>query len=250
MHIKSNAEQTLKKYLQGFNNKYDRKKNLAIQKVIGSSLENKKVLDLGCGGGFFSIWFAKRGAQVWGVDIINDKIAAARLFAEQECVDGATHFIQGDVCEIEIPQKFDIIFAKDIIEHVDEDRFIKNIKRHSKPECELIVCTQNILALQYLIVAIVYKILGRGPYLGQDSTHIRMYSPRSLKRLLKRYKFRICKYVGCYHIPYRLMKGLLPIGILEFLPFHILEDLFKTIWPFDRTGWSIIAICKLEKNSS
>src|SRR3989338_1552169 len=45
--------------------------------VVG--LRNQKVLDVGCGAGPWSIYAAKNGGFVWGIDIQPEMISAARV---------------------------------------------------------------------------------------------------------------------------------------------------------------------------
>jgi 2-polyprenyl-3-methyl-5-hydroxy-6-metoxy-1,4-benzoquinol methylase len=47
-------------------------------------LHNRRVLELGCGQGFFCRALARRGARVSGVDIADGQIALARSYEEQE----------------------------------------------------------------------------------------------------------------------------------------------------------------------
>lgn len=54
-------------------------------KLIGS-VKNKKVLDLGCGGGQISIAFAKKGARVIGIDLSEEQIKFAKKLAEKNKV--------------------------------------------------------------------------------------------------------------------------------------------------------------------
>jgi 2-polyprenyl-3-methyl-5-hydroxy-6-metoxy-1,4-benzoquinol methylase len=52
-----------------------------------SPLRNKRILELGCGLGKVSVWLAKQGAHVSGIDIGPDLIAAARALAKVNHVD-------------------------------------------------------------------------------------------------------------------------------------------------------------------
>lgn len=242
-----NKNETLDNYLNSLSNKYDSLKYKLLQKSVLSYLNNCKVLDLGCGGGFFSVWMAKNGAEVWGVDLNSDKIEAAKLYAQNEKLEAKTHFLCDDVCKVKVSQKFDLIIAKDIIEHVDDELLLKNIRKHSSQDSHLLISTHNSLSLQYVIMSIYYFLFKKGQYLGTDPTHVRMYSPTSLTRVISKHFIKPIKWISCYHIPYRLIKNIIPIKILEFLPFHIIEYLFSSTFPFNKLGWSITTICKIKK---
>ena len=48
----------------------------ALKQMIGD-VEGKKILDIGCGEGYFSRFFAKAGAEVTAIDISEGLIKAA-----------------------------------------------------------------------------------------------------------------------------------------------------------------------------
>lgn len=54
--------------------------------LIGD-VKHKRVLDAGCGYGFYSILLAKRGAMVTGIDISEKMIALAKNNAEKASVE-------------------------------------------------------------------------------------------------------------------------------------------------------------------
>src|SRR5262245_56515475 len=58
-----------------------------------------KVLDLGCGDGTTAIPSAKRGADVLGVDIAANLVAAGNRRAKEEGLDNI-HFQEGDACSL------------------------------------------------------------------------------------------------------------------------------------------------------
>jgi SAM-dependent methyltransferase len=50
------------------------------------------VLELACGRGRFSVWLARRGLEVWGVDVSPVAIGLARQLAERSGVGGRCRF--------------------------------------------------------------------------------------------------------------------------------------------------------------
>jgi len=70
-----------------------------------------KVLNLGCGSGAESVYFAERGCFVVGVDISPKVIKLAK---EQTKLS----FIVGDMVTINFKQKFNIVLIHDSLEHV------------------------------------------------------------------------------------------------------------------------------------
>lgn len=59
-----------------------------------------KVLDLGCGDGTTAIPAAKLGADVLGVDIASNLVAAGNRRAAQAGVSATCRFLEGDACEL------------------------------------------------------------------------------------------------------------------------------------------------------
>jgi ubiquinone/menaquinone biosynthesis C-methylase UbiE len=59
-----------------------------------------KVLDLGCGDGTTAIPAAKLGADVLGVDIASNLVAAGNRRAAQAGLSSACHFVEGDACDL------------------------------------------------------------------------------------------------------------------------------------------------------
>ena len=79
---------------------------------------NKKVLDFGCGSGVLSYLLAKNNYKVTAVDI-----EFSPLLAIKEKIEFPENikFIEGDITSMNLPDKsFDIIFALDVLEHIDD----------------------------------------------------------------------------------------------------------------------------------
>jgi SAM-dependent methyltransferase len=67
-----------------------------------------RVLDLGCGQGFFTRLFAELGMQVLGIDISTEAIRAAR----QECGSSGAEFEVGDILSLPYEGAFDCAFVR------------------------------------------------------------------------------------------------------------------------------------------
>lgn len=83
----------------------------------------KTILDIGCGGGRYSIEFAKRGAaHVVGLDFASNMLALAREHAEAFGVRDQCEFVLGDFTEAQFDERFDITIAIGVFDYVAEPR--------------------------------------------------------------------------------------------------------------------------------
>jgi glycosyltransferase involved in cell wall biosynthesis/SAM-dependent methyltransferase len=89
-----------------------------------------RILDVGCGSGWLSEYFARLGYEVTGIDISNDLIAMARDRVERVPydVDHETplrcRFLTQDI-EIEpLPEKFDAVICYDSLHHFEDERTV------------------------------------------------------------------------------------------------------------------------------
>jgi ubiquinone/menaquinone biosynthesis C-methylase UbiE len=89
----------------------------------------KKILDVGCGSGIYSVDFARRGAaRVVGVDFSGNMLELAREEAERHQVADRCEFIQADFLEIQLEDKFDISIAMGVFDYVpDQVAFLRKM---------------------------------------------------------------------------------------------------------------------------
>lgn len=105
------------------------------------SKQFKKFLDLGCGLGRHSIYFAQKGFDVNSVDLSEYGVNNLKQWTEKEKLD-----INAQVCDmLNLPfadNTFDCIMAYNVIYHTDTEGFIKvisEIKRVLKSGGELFI---------------------------------------------------------------------------------------------------------------
>lgn len=101
-----------------------------------------KILDIGCGGGLISEPFARMGAEMFGIDAGEKNIAVAKIHAEKSGVKiNYRNIAAEEICETE---KYDVVFALEIIEHVaDVENFVKSCAKLVKPDGLLFISTMN-----------------------------------------------------------------------------------------------------------
>jgi len=97
-----------------------------------------RLLDLGCGPGWTSVFFAKRGYEVVGVDIAADMIALANQARERECLENL-HFVEADYEDLTFQNEFDCVVFYDSLHHaVDEETALRRACQALKPEGMLV----------------------------------------------------------------------------------------------------------------
>ena len=92
-------------------------------------VKGKKILDVGCGSGVYSVDFARRGARrVVGVDFSGNMLKLARQEAEQHGVADKCEFIQADFRELEPDERFAISVAMGVFDYIpDQVTFLRKM---------------------------------------------------------------------------------------------------------------------------
>jgi len=249
-----NPERALANYLTSRANSYDRWKSWSVRKLIPKLKRPGCVaLDYGCGGGEFTVWLATQGWHVIAADASEHSLGCCRLHARQRNLSNAIQFAQTTAPDYWDPlkgQKFDLILAKDVLEHVQDDTgFFRDVKSHLAPEGTAIIVTQNDHSWNFLLQAPV--ALAQDPtWCGWDPTHVRFYNLPSLKGKLMHVGLSPMRWRAAYVIPYwawqshlmrrirKLVERTVGLGI-----FHLPEALLGEIWPVNNWGWSIAVRC-------
>jgi len=147
-----------------------------VQKL---SLARPRILDFGCGRGWFTERLADKG-EAHGIDLSPEGIAAAQ--ARRPDIT----YIAGDVYEAPLPEDyFDVVVSQEVIAHVqDQQKYIQRAAELLREGGYLIVTTGN---------KFVIDRLGDVGWVKQPPQHIRHELSRGqLKKLLSA-RFRILK---------------------------------------------------------
>lgn len=105
----------------------------------------RRVLDAGCGNGYFSYLAWKSGATVDAVSFESDSIAKANNFFTKQIATGKLRFIYQNLYELDYPEKtFDEIICYETIEHLMGDReMVARFSKWLKPGGYLHLCAPN-----------------------------------------------------------------------------------------------------------
>jgi len=81
-------------------------------------VRGKRVLDAGCGSGRYAVEFARRGAEVVGVDFAEDMLAIARAYAHEAGVEERVRFERADFGSFVPAGPFDIAIAIGFFDYI------------------------------------------------------------------------------------------------------------------------------------
>lgn len=140
------------------------------------------ILDVGCGGGIASESLTRAGGRVVGIDASPEAIECGRAHAKLEGLDIDYQAIP--IEEFSTTTQFDVVFANDIIEHVDcVPLFLENLQKHTKQGGLVIISTINKNPLSFAFAKVMAEYILR---LVPKGTHDfqKFVSPKQIKELL------------------------------------------------------------------
>ena len=100
-----------------------------ITKRLGD-MKGKRLLDVGCGLGEASVYFAMLGADVTSFDLSQGMLDATSRLAQANGVSVKQHVASAEDMQLSSDAKFDIIYAGNLLHHVDIEETITRIKPH------------------------------------------------------------------------------------------------------------------------
>lgn len=93
-----------------------RRFHLAVE--LCGQVAEKRVLDAGCGSGRYCVEFARRGAQVTGVDFAPHMVEMARQAADRAGVAGQCRLVAADFLSWSDPDHFDICLGIGFFDYI------------------------------------------------------------------------------------------------------------------------------------
>ncbi len=200
----------------------------------------KSVLHLGCVG-FTDCPVSEK------IKMAKESLHAAITEVAEKCVgvdlDGGTvrqltdhevfdNLVEGDVEKLQAldlsPQKFDLVVAGDIIEHLSNPGLmLDGIRERLLPEGELLVTTPN----SFGIASWIRVLTGR---FTEGAQHVLCFNPITLSQLLERHGLEVTSASTCYQSRAEQNYGKL---------FKILRAILRK---FPKLGGTLLYVCRIK----
>ncbi len=127
-----------------------------------NGLQDKKVIDVGCGGGILAESMALRGATVTGIDMGEAPLQVARLHKHESGVDIDYQQITAEQMAEQHAGEFDVVTCMEMLEHVpDPASIIQACAKLVKPGGAVFFSTINRNPKSYLLAIVGAEYLLR-----------------------------------------------------------------------------------------
>jgi 2-polyprenyl-6-hydroxyphenyl methylase / 3-demethylubiquinone-9 3-methyltransferase len=139
-----------------------------IEKAIGGFTQ-KRVVDVGCGGGILTEAMARQGATVKGIDLAEKALKVARLHSLESGVKVEYEEIAAEDLAEREPGQYDVVTCMEMLEHVpDPAQTIRACATLVKPGGHVFFSTLNRNPKSYLFAIIgaeyILKLLPKGTH--------------------------------------------------------------------------------------
>ena len=164
-------------------------------------LFEKKVVDIGCGGGILAESMAKMGASVTGIDMAEASLEVARLHGLESGVSVDYQCITAEALANQAQGEYDVVTCMEMLEHVPEPAsVVQACAKLVKPGGHVFFSTLNRNPKSYLM-----GILGAEYILGlvPKGTHQynRFIRPSELMSMTDRARLTTCHATGLHMNP-------------------------------------------------
>lgn len=167
-----------------------------------SELRDKRVLDVGCGGGILADSMARKGAKVTGIDLASKALRVAKLHALEAGTSNIEYReISVESLAQESPAAYDVVTCMEMLEHVpDPGSVVQACARLVKPDGWVFFSTihRNAKAFMLAIVGAEYvlNMLPRGTH-----EYAKMLKPSELAAYCRTAGLSVCGTRGLSYNP-------------------------------------------------
>jgi 2-polyprenyl-6-hydroxyphenyl methylase/3-demethylubiquinone-9 3-methyltransferase len=169
-----------------------------VFQLIGDIGQGTRVLDVGCGNGYWSGQLRDRGCDVVGIDPSQSGIELARKAYPNvrfECITIDDLATLGE-------SPFDIVVSTEVIEHLySPSRYAANCFGALRPGGTLVLSTPYHGRLKDIALAVAGQMEFHHDAL-REGGHIKFFTRRTLERVLAAAGFGDFRFVGAGRLPY------------------------------------------------
>ena len=167
-----------------------------------SALSQRRLLDIGCGGGLLTEALARHGAHVSGIDLAPAMIEVARLHAHESQLQIDYQLCAAEQFVAQATTPFDVITCMELVEHVPSPAALfAAMTRLLRPGGDLFVSTinRNLRSFLLAIVSAEYllRLIPRGTH-----EYARLLRPAELARLGRAEHLTLCDVGGLDYNPF------------------------------------------------
>ncbi|QIV94156.1 bifunctional 2-polyprenyl-6-hydroxyphenol methylase/3-demethylubiquinol 3-O-methyltransferase UbiG [Allofrancisella frigidaquae] len=166
-----------------------------------TTFDNKKVFDIGCGGGILTESLVTKNNKVYGLDASGEAISVAKGHAKSNNLD--INYINSTIEEFAAvtEDQFDVITCMEMLEHVpDPESVVTSISKLAKQGSLFFASTLNRNLKSYLLSIVaaehILKIVPKGTH--QYNKFIRPYE---LIKVAEKYGFKPLEIIGIHYNP-------------------------------------------------
>ena len=140
-----------------------------IAAAAGQPFAQRRIVDVGCGGGILSESMARSGARVLGIDLAAPLIEVAELHAAEAGITLDYRLVAAESLAGEQPGAFDLVTCMEMLEHVpDPAATLGALATLVRPGGDVIVSTLHRTPLAFLVAIVgaeyVARVLPRGTH--------------------------------------------------------------------------------------
>jgi 2-polyprenyl-6-hydroxyphenyl methylase / 3-demethylubiquinone-9 3-methyltransferase len=167
-----------------------------------SGFGEKRVLDVGCGGGILAESMAQRGAEVIGIDLAEKPLKVAMLHLLETGARVDYRQVAAETLALEAPHAFDVVTCMEMLEHVpDPSATVRACSTLVKPGGHVFFSTINRNFKAYLLAVIgaeyVLKLLPRGTH-----DYAKFVTPAELSRFCREAALQVQEIIGMTYNPF------------------------------------------------
>ena len=136
---------------------------------LAGGIQDKRVVDVGCGGGILAESMAVKGARVTGIDLSDKALKVAKLHQLESGVQVDYRLIAAEALADEAPGQFDVVTCMEMLEHVpDPASVMAACARMAKPDGWVFFSTLNRNPKSYMLAIVgaeyVLNMLPKGTH--------------------------------------------------------------------------------------